>query len=498
MSSGSIRRSFLIASAERYLCAAITLISLTITARLMAPAEIGVAALSAGMVAIIETLREFGGATYLVQHYTLERRHIRTAFTIMLGSALCLMGALWVMAEVIASFFGNDAIAGYLHIAVFGILFGPFISTSSAMFRRQLEFGKLAILNICALLVQTATVIGLALLGFGAISFAWAGLAAGLSSVLLLFVLGADFMNFRIRLVEWRESFRFAAYDSMAVLLNQLWEFFPSLVFGRLLGVEAVGVYSRAVSVCQWPERVLFAALRPVLLPVFASGVREGRSTKELYLMSIKYITVLQWPALLMLVLLADPVVRLLLGDQWLETVPLVRLLAVAMLFWFPSYLTYPTLVAAGAIRDSLSASLIALPISGLILIAVAPYGLTSVALSMVVIMPMQVGVALAFVRRHIQFSLREFVGALRNSLLVTIISMIGPAFFLLVNGIRLEFTLLEAVVHAASGMVGWFVGVFWCRHPIVEELGRAKTIFVERLGRREDKSKGRPDSITL
>ena len=488
----NIRRSLLLVSLERYSCAAIAFISLPVTARLMTPAEIGIATLCVGIIGVVESLREFGTSTYLIQHQNLATDNIRTAFTIMLGITLALVGILWLAAKPIAAFFDTEAVETYLHLAVLGLLFGPFLSTVSALLRREMAFGKLALIGISCAIVQTMTLIVLAMNGFSYMSFAWAGLSYGLCAIVMMFAVGADFSNFRISLVEWEQSVKFAAYDSATALLNRVWEMLPSFVFGRILGVDAVGLYSRAGLICQWPEKILFAGLAPVLLPAFASGARAGRSLKDAYLRSIEYITVLQWPALVMLILLAHPIVHLLLGERWLETVPLVRILAGAMLTWFPAYLTYPSLVAAGAISDTLRSTLISLPISAVILCLAAPHGLMLVALSMFVIMPLQVAVALVFVKRRVQFSCWEFLRALRKSFFVAISSATGPLLCLLLFHFRPESSWRDAAAIAGLGGFGWLLGVWCFGHPVLRELGDARTMLVERLAlRRAGELKG-------
>ena len=301
----------------------------------------------------------------------------------------------------------------------------------------------------------------------------------------MMFAVGADFSNCRISVVEWEQPVKFAAYDSATALLNRVWEMLPSFVFGRILGVDAVGLYSRAGLISQWPEKILFAGVGPVLLPAFASGTRAGRSLKDAYLRSIEYITVLQWPALVMLILLAHPIVHLLLGERWLETVPLVQILAGATLIWFPAYLTYPSLVAAGAIGDTLRSTLISLPISAVILCLAAPHGLTLVALCMFVVMPLQVAVALVFVKRRVQFSWWELLAALRKSFFVAISSATGPVLCLLLFDFRPESSWGDAAAIAGVGGFGWLLGVWWCSHPVLRELRGGKTMLFERLALR-------------
>src|SRR5690606_27961034 len=112
-----------------------------------------------------------------------------------------------------------------------------------------------------------------------------------------------------------------------------------------VLGFDAAGVYSSASRLCQLPERWMFGALQPVVLPALSARARAGDDLKEPYLGALGLITAVQWPFLVCLALLADPLVDLLLGTQWAGVAPLVRIIAVAWLSMFPAMLTYPLLV---------------------------------------------------------------------------------------------------------------------------------------------------------
>ena len=116
---------------------------------------------------------------------------------------------------------------------------------------------------------------------------------------------------------------------------------------------DAIGLFSRALAVSQLGDKVVLLGLGPVALPAFAAEVQSGRSVAAPYLRALTYISGMQWPALLLTALLAQPLVLLLLGPQWLTSVPLVRILAVAAMALFAAPLTYPILVTCGAIRHA-------------------------------------------------------------------------------------------------------------------------------------------------
>ncbi len=470
-----IRRSLLLASSERYAFAFISFVTVVITARLLTPADSGVAVLGWTVVGLADSLREFGASTFLIQQAEMTREKVRTAFTIMFLLSFTLAATLFLVSPSVAAFYGEEALNAYLRLTAAGLMIGPFASPILALLRREMAFGTLALVSVAVASANMVAVVTLALLGYRYMSFAWASLLSSTVGVILALLVRPDVSIFRPSLSQWRGAIAFAGYDSAAAILNRVWEALPYLVFGRALGVDAVGLYNRAMTVCSWPEKYLLAGLGPVALPAFSAHVREGRSLKAAYLTSIEYITAVQWPALILLAIFADSVVPILLGHQWTAAVPLVQIMSVALLAWFPAYLTYPTLVASGGIRDTLISSMISLPISALILAVASRYGLHAVALSMLVTIPLQVVIAVSFVRRRLEMAWLEIAFAVRRSLVAAMLSGIGPW---LLHGAAQSFgwtgNLAIVTVAALLALGGWLVGVRLARHPIAAELQRA------------------------
>jgi O-antigen/teichoic acid export membrane protein len=470
-----IRRSLLLASGERYASSLINFATVVISARLLTPADFGVVVLGSTVVGLAETLREFGASTFVVQEPKITGEKVRTAFTIMLLLSFLLSATLFLFSSPVAAFYGTKALDAYLRLTALGLMTGPFASPILSLLRREMAFGKLAVLNIVGATVNTVVVVTLALLGHRYMSFAWASLFSGVVWILLALWVRPDVSIFRPSLREWRKAIAFAGYDSATAILNRLWETLPYVVLGRVLGVDAVGLYSRAVAVCSWPERYLLAGLGPVVLPAFSTHVREGRSLKAAYLKAIEYITCFLWPALILVAIFAHPIVPIMLGNQWTAAVPLVRIMSVALLAWFPAYLTYPTLVASGGIRDTLISSVISLPVSALILASVSKYGLRVAALSMLVTVPLQVVVAVAFIRRRVGLTWTEMLLAVRKSFIVSASSGIAP---LLLHCASHRFgstiSIGTLLIGTCLSLSGWLLGLRLTRHPVYSELQRA------------------------
>lgn len=237
----------------------------------------------------------------------------------------------------------------------------------------------------------------------------------------------------------------------MTTLLNRAYDLLPIFLLGRFGGPDLVGLFGRAQVVSQLPDKMILGSLGAVILPMFAADRRDGRALAPTYLASIGNISVVLWPVALLLALIAQPVVLVLLGAQWLASVPIVQVLALASMLTFPAMLTYPVLLASGGLRDTLTASLIGLPPSAAIIAASASHGPLAVAATQFVTVPLQVGIALHFIRRRVPFSLADLAGALRISALVTVATALPPLAVIAISGRGFALTIPEGWSRASA-----------------------------------------------
>jgi len=300
-----IRRAFVWATAGRYLVMAINLVSGVVMARLLAPGEYGVSVLGAAVVAIAEAIRALGGGAYIIQKKDLTTDNIRSSFTVNMSVTIILTTALLLLSGPATRYFLMPDLGRYLQVTALGYLTGPFVYPMSALMSRQMAFGTIALIGFVTASVNAVASIFLAMQGFSFMSFAWAGAVSAVAGMLLYFYVWTDRSIFRLNPRGWRSVMAFGAHDSATAVLSQIAESLPYFMFGRLLNAEAVGLCQRAVMLCLVPERVILAGVGAVALPAFSRQIREGRSLKHDYLRAIELITAAQWPALLVLVLLA-------------------------------------------------------------------------------------------------------------------------------------------------------------------------------------------------
>jgi O-antigen/teichoic acid export membrane protein len=168
---------------------------------------------------------------------------------------------------------------------------------------------------------------------------------------------------------------------------------------------------------------------------------------------------------------LAEPTVRIVLGPQWDACAPLLRIMAIASLAMTPSSLTYPVLVVSGRIRDTLVSSLIVLPASAVAVIIAAPYGMETLAWSMFATLPFQMGVALWFIRRQIDFAWTELFRSIWKSGIVAGFATVAPLILVAMQGLSPHPSIVTLAAVLTGAAFGWLVGLVVTGHQLLGEL---------------------------
>jgi hypothetical protein len=137
----------------------------------------------------------------------------------------------------------------------------------------------------------------------------------------------------------------------------------------------------------------------------------------------------------------------------------------------FPVSLEYPTLVAAGAIRYLPAIVMGQATVFTLLWwLGTATYGLYGGAVSMFVIVLVNLAISLLVVRSRVPFSCRELAGAMRKSVLLLGLSAVGPMILLLLSGWT-KVPIPTALFAAILSGIGWTYGLRLTWHPLAEDV---------------------------
>jgi O-antigen/teichoic acid export membrane protein len=287
-------------------------------ARTLDIADFGIVAICATLLSLIQVLAVSGISEYVV-FFNGDENEKRTvtnaAFWLNLGASLLVVIAGIFMAPFIVE--RNDPIYGPVIIVMLASFFSSMVaSIPKALYRKEINYGPLVALET----VQQTFV------SIGQVVLAWQGFGV-LSLVIPTAVIGpviAGIFIWKSPLVltggfgfrYWGQILGYTKHIIGARLLTRLANEGDNLVIAKVLGPQALGLYSLAYRMAN----ILFLSLMPVVvdvsMPVFARICGDKRRLFLGYVKMLSLIAFVMFPVLLLLFVNARELAPLIYGDK--------------------------------------------------------------------------------------------------------------------------------------------------------------------------------------
>ena len=312
---------------------AVSLITLLILARLLTPDDFGLVAMVAVVIAFAEIVRNLGLGDVTIQKAELTWPELSALFwaNAALGVVLTVMVAL--AAPIIALFFDRPELVAIVQVMALNTLIGALSTQPDALMRRQMTFGRRAVVQTTATTISAGLGLSLAFNGAGV----WALVAVSLSTASLTLIGNLIASRFRfVRPASFRTiapSIRFGGQVAAFHLINFFAIHIDRILLGRYFGAADLALYARARTMMTGPTRRLFEPLRQVIIPAL-SRYQDAPESYIKYLHHVlTRVNAAMLPLMLFVAIWAEEILALLFGDQWIAAAPMAQALAVAGMF---------------------------------------------------------------------------------------------------------------------------------------------------------------------
>lgn len=395
------------------------LLSTLILVRLLAPDDFGLLAIATAFAASIDAMASIGTDFALIREREPDRAMYDTAFTMNvirgIATAMILAGAAFPLA-----WFMEDARLGPVMVLLgVAFLLSALENIGIVDFRRALDFSKEFRLFLVPRIAGSVANIATAFV-----------LRSYWSLVVGIFVTRLCRMGFsyvmhpfrpRLSLAAWRRIFGFSFWLWLNSLVALIRDRADTLVLGRMLETERVGVFAVGSEIALLPTTEILEPASRSLFPGFAATQNAGADLAAAYLRAVATVLLLVLPAGVGISLLADPLVKLALGWNWLDAIPIIQIVALTGVFHVIIQTSGNLFGVRGEtrllFRMSLLSAVVRIP---LLIVLVGRHELVGAAIAIAVVLGLEAALYLVFTARRLGLGAMDFASALWRPFLAT------------------------------------------------------------------------------
>ena len=301
-----------------------------ILARLLTPAEFGVAAAATFFIQLSNRLTRAGLNMALIRAKEITQDHISTTFVFYLAISITTYLGLVVFAPLIGKFFNSPDVGLVLPLAGLAFLLSAFAAVPLALLRRDMRFRDIATLQSTGLILQSIGAVILVWMGMSFWGILWGNLAGSFAQTVMTMYYARWRPRFAFSSTAFRElsSFGFGSYVVKVLEYGAL--NVDNLIIGRLLGIVALGYYDRAFTLMDRVVDRLNAAGPSVSFKVFALINEDPERFRRAWRKLTMTVALVGYPILVWLCVAAPELFAVLFGPQWTPSVLPFQFLCVA------------------------------------------------------------------------------------------------------------------------------------------------------------------------
>lgn len=263
---------------------------------------------------------------------------LRTGFSLIIG-LLCLG-----ISPVLKISYNQLLITIFLIFVLINLLDSTY-ATHFVILRREMRFGSVAMVNLCASVLMTI---------FTPLAAFW---GAGVWSLVIEQALGSTvrWIGAWVFLRPWKASLLFNVNESHSLIkfgtqvvfgnvLGTILDRFDDFWVGTVIGSSALGYYSRAYELTQYPERILSSPISSVFISAYAALQDKYQDLSKLFFHSSNFLVRAGLLICAVLLTTTTEFVTIIFTPRWLPIVSIFRLMSIYIVL-DPIYINFSALL---------------------------------------------------------------------------------------------------------------------------------------------------------
>lgn len=308
----------------------LNLISNIILARLLLPKDFGAIGMLNIFIAISGILVTAGFGSALIQKKEPSQVDYNSVFYWNLIASIVLYIILFFSAQSISDFYSIPILTPILRVQSLSLIIQAFSTMQCNILQIELKFKELSIRNIASTIAGTSIAIVMAYTGFGVWSIVANNIVSNIAGVLLLWKMSPWRPTRHFSWNSLKELFPFGSLIALSSLLETIYTNIQGLIIGKWFSATDLGLYTQAMKLQSVPTDSLSQIVNQVSFPIFSKLQDDKQQLLNGVRKVIKAITYINFPLMVLLIIIAEPLITMLYGEKWLASIPYFQILCIS------------------------------------------------------------------------------------------------------------------------------------------------------------------------
>lgn len=298
-----------------------------ILARLLMPEQYGVVALTSIFMAVSSVLVDAGFGTALVQKKDADDLDYCTVMYGSIGIGLVIYIILYIISPYAADFYHTPELTPILRVVALPFIWSGYNSVLNAYLYKRMQFRKFFYRNGIANVVSAIVGIWMAYAGYGA----WALIGQSFTSNIVGMAILQYSVPWRPRLAfsldRAKSLLRFGSSVAGASLIGTIFNELRGLLIGRFYAPRDLALFNKGGNFPRLIVGNIEGTFGAVLFPAMSQYGDDREKVKQMMRRSMRLGSYLMFFLLTTLIVICEPLIRVLYTDKWVGCVPYMQLI---------------------------------------------------------------------------------------------------------------------------------------------------------------------------
>ncbi|MBO7246897.1 MAG: lipopolysaccharide biosynthesis protein [Bacteroidaceae bacterium] len=408
------------------------LVSFAVTiliARKLLPEQYGTVALVTIFINICNVIIDGGFNTALIQKKNVDNKDFSTILYFSLAVAVVLYIILFTFAPHIALFFNDPILTDVIRVLSLNLVFYAINSIQRAYVSKYMLFNKLFYSSFIAVIISGLIGVVMAYKGFGV----WSLVAQNVSNIVVTSAVMCCTINWKpiltFSLERFKTLFSYGWKIFMANFITVIFLEIRKLLIGKKYSRSDLAYYEKGDQIPGLIMGNIFTSIQSILLPTFSEYQDDKLKVKTMMRRSTKMSCFVIYPMMVGMIVLAEPMIQILLGDKWLGVVPFIQILCVANFFRPITISNWEAIKALGYSEITLKLEVLKKVIDVLILLVSIRMGVEAIAWGVVTYNFICIFINLAPNVKLLDYKIREQILDATPTLIISLVMGIAVYF---------------------------------------------------------------------